>query len=351
MNNPLVSVIIPIYNVEKHVKNGVNQVLNQSYKNIEVLLVNDGSTDSSARLLDEIAINDNRIKVFHTTNMGSGPARNVGLDNATGDYVWFFDVDDNISEKLIERSLALIIKSNAELLVFGFTTYDVLYKTSSKVQFEDLLLESNSDLRNCFVDKLFMVPNGNGFVWNKFYLREFIERNKFRFGDQLIQQDELFNIQLYPKVNKLLISSEVLYHYFIYNSGNTRSRYIANRFDIVTTVHQRLLSFARDWGVDSPEYLQKIQLRYWGGINSEIRFNIFHPDANLSCSEKRARIYRVLNNENVKETLSSITSLNCLSSEDKLFIKAYKSVSPRMIIVLNQIVNILKPLAIKLFRR
>ncbi|MGL5015766.1 MAG: glycosyltransferase family 2 protein [Bacteroidales bacterium] len=350
-SNSLVSVIIGAYNVENYLSKGLSCLLNQTYTNLEILLINDGSTDYTPQICDNLAQSDSRIRVIHKENGGLGSARNAGLEAANGEFVWFYDVDDEAELDLIEKCVKWMHTHDVDLTIFGFYAITESSGDIEKIVIEEALATSNDQLRDIYTKSLINIKHGNGFNWNKFYRKSFIDRYNFRFDDLRIQQDEIFNIKLYPYLERVYISPEALYHYLIVTTGNTRSRYIANRFDIVTTVHQRLLSFARDWHVDSPEYLQKIQLRYWGGINSEIRFNIFHPDANLSCSEKRARISRVLGNENVKDTLSFISSLNCLSSEDKLFTKAFKSNIPTLFICLNKLINTLKPLAKQLISR
>lgn len=105
MNEIMISVIIPIYNTEKYLSRYIESVLNQSYKNFELLLINDGSKDRSGDICDEYAKKDNRIKVFHKENGGVSSARNLGLDNAKGDYVCFIDSDDYVGKRYLEIHL------------------------------------------------------------------------------------------------------------------------------------------------------------------------------------------------------------------------------------------------------
>lgn len=105
MNEIMISVIIPIYNTEKYLHRCIESVLNQSYKNFELLLINDGSKDRSGDICDEYAKKDNRIKVFHKINGRVSSARNLGLDNAKGDYICFIDADDYVGERYLEIHL------------------------------------------------------------------------------------------------------------------------------------------------------------------------------------------------------------------------------------------------------
>lgn len=102
MKDDLISVIVPVYNVEKYLHKCINSILNQTYKNLEIILIDDGSTDNSGKICDEYALKDNRIKVIHKENGGLSSARNAGLDICSGDYIGFVDSDDYIAEDMYE---------------------------------------------------------------------------------------------------------------------------------------------------------------------------------------------------------------------------------------------------------
>ena len=232
-----VSIIIGLFNVSKYLEEKkLSCILNQSWKDLEILLINDGSTDNTAGICEELAKQDARIRIVDKPNGGLGSARNAGLDAATGEFVWFYDVDDDVELDLVEKNVRWMQEYQADMTIFGMSyTYPDTGHTETS-HFKDRLFTSNEELKACFVDDIFLVPNGNGFVINKFYRLDFIQRTHTRFGWQRIQQDELFNLQLYPNVNRLYLSSEVLYHYFIYNSGNNRSRYIPERISVYESI-------------------------------------------------------------------------------------------------------------------
>ena len=120
---PQVSVIIPIYNSEKYLHECLDSVINQTYKDIEIILVDDGSTDKSSSICDEYAKKDERIKVFHTSNNGPSHARNIGIDNATGEYIVFQDSDDYIELNMIEDTVKEALKSDSDLVISGHKTF------------------------------------------------------------------------------------------------------------------------------------------------------------------------------------------------------------------------------------
>ena len=116
-NNSLISIIIPVYNVEKHLKKCVDSVLVQSYNNIEVILIDDGSTDKSGNICDKLALSDSRIVVKHKKNGGLSSARNMGIDEAKGEYITFIDSDDVISEDYIEYLYKNLIDNDSDISI------------------------------------------------------------------------------------------------------------------------------------------------------------------------------------------------------------------------------------------
>ena len=131
-NSTLVSVIIPVFNVEKYLSSCVNSVLNQSYTNLEIILVDDGSTDNSGSLCDEFQKRDDRVKVYHKPNEGLGYTRNFGIDHASGKYIMLLDSDDYIELEMIQRMYDRAIENSADLVVEGYVKVsesgDILFK-------------------------------------------------------------------------------------------------------------------------------------------------------------------------------------------------------------------------------
>lgn len=119
MNNPIISIIVPVYNVEKYIDKCINSILHQTYTNIELLLIDDGSPDKSGIICDAYAQQDCRVQVFHEQNAGVSAARNIGINNAKGEFITFVDSDDWLELDCIERSLNIVNKNNLDLLQFS----------------------------------------------------------------------------------------------------------------------------------------------------------------------------------------------------------------------------------------
>ena len=134
-----ISVIVPVYNCEDYIGESISSLLNQTFKDIEIICMDDGSSDNSLNILNKIAANDSRLKVFSQENQGASVARNNALKKATGDYVYFFDADDYIVEDALEKVYKKAVSTDSEIVIFYFDSYkdDIFYK-HSKINLEKI---------------------------------------------------------------------------------------------------------------------------------------------------------------------------------------------------------------------
>nr|WP_321459156.1 glycosyltransferase family 2 protein [uncultured Vibrio sp.] len=300
-----VTIIIGAYNVANFLKSKrLSCILNQTYKNLEIILVNDGSTDSTATLCDELKRQDSRIHVIHKENGGLGSARNAGLDYATGDYIWFYDVDDEASLELIERNVEIVSKHNVDFCVFGFDVITEATDEREIIAFNEQLLVSNEELKSVYMDVFVHSRHGNGFNWNKFYNRDFLNKYNIRFGNQRIQQDEVFNIQLYPYLERVYIMPDILYEYYLVVSGNTRSRYLEERLEIFLDIHQKLTTFTKEWLNAREDYIKLINFRLYCGLVNVFEFNLNHSDCPLTKKQKLNYMSSALRNKVINRIVS-----------------------------------------------
>ncbi len=321
-----VSIIVGLYNVAEFLeKKRLSCVLHQSWQDLEIILVNDGSTDGTQDICRQLSSEDSRIVLIEKPNGGLGSARNAGLEAATGEYVWFYDVDDEAELSLVEKNVLWMQEYGVDMTMFGIYFFypDTGYSETS--HFCDRLIESNETLKSVFLDELMLVPNGNGFVWNKFYRREFIERSGVRFDWQRIQQDELFNLKLYPCAERVYISSEPLYHYNIYQTGNNRSRYIPDRILIHESVFDGMMAFKDNWGLNDDRLTEYAYKRFFQGIGSSVLFNAFHRDAPFSRKWRRNEIAAILHRPKVRRCLDYFDKKKGFGIEGRLFLHAYST--------------------------
>ena len=299
MKEVMVSVIVPIYNVRTFINRGIEQLQKQTYKDYEVLLVDDGSTDGSFEECKSKAFEDPRIRVLHQENKGAGGARNLGIENAKGKYIYFYDIDDTISPLLLKTNVEIMEKYMVDMLVFGYTSIDLTYNSETTVVFPHRLIQNNLQLRDIYVDEF--VLKVNGFPWNKFYRSDFLNKHNLRFEDQRIQQDEVFNLLCYQYVEKMYVSSDVLYTYYVYNNGNTRSRYIPERFDIYKSVRRHFENLKTHWGISDKRFDDYLNKRFYDSVMSCLLFNLMHKDCPFSKPQKKQAISNIMDDPQTKE--------------------------------------------------
>ena len=205
-----ISVIIPIYNVEKFLKQGIESAINQTYTNLEIILVDDGSTDLSPQICEEYSKMDKRIKVIHKENGGLSSARNAGLDVATGKYIMFLDADDTFEPNACEVLYKEIEKTDADFVVGNY-----IHMTHDGVKWEsplfDVNLYDNFELSINDFQKSFFVMNS--VVWNKIFRRDFIEKHHLRFIPKALAEDAIFSTYCYVYTNKAFYINDVVYDY------------------------------------------------------------------------------------------------------------------------------------------
>ena len=205
-----ISIIMPVYNVEKFIKQSIDSVLNQTYKNFELILVDDGSKDSSGEICDEYKKIDARIKVIHQENGGLPVARNAGMNIATGKYMMFIDSDDFYEPNSCELLYNTIEKYDADYIIGNYihTTYDGTKweKPVFNGNFENEFKLSIKDY-----EKSFFVMNST--VCNKIFKRDFIEKNKLRFTPMVIAEDAIFSTYCYVHTDKGYFINSIIYNY------------------------------------------------------------------------------------------------------------------------------------------
>lgn len=316
------SFIVPIYNVSHFIESGIDYLLNQSYKDFEIILVNDGSTDDSGKKCDYLSSIHENVHCFHQDNKGSGPARNLGIKRAKGRYIVFFDIDDRIEESLLKTCYdELNDKNFPDVFMFSYDSYDVKFKTLTQTVFADIQCLSNHDIRHIYVDHLLGLKKLNGFVWNKVYKRDFLVNNRLEFPSLLIQQDEVFNLHVYRKASSLVISSQILYHYIVYDNGNTRSRFIPERLNIYNTVKNEFLKLYSDWNLKDERMLKYVYLRFFKSIIETLNFNNTHKSSLLSNAMREKDFDMVFECDETTDCVQKLKQLDAVPSG--FFYKSY----------------------------
>lgn len=223
--NQLVSIVIPIYNVEKYLERCLNSVMNQTYKCIEVLLIDDGSTDCSLEICNAYAKRDSRFKVYHKENGGLSDARNYGIDRAIGEWLYFLDSDDWISDNTISDLVEVSIKNECQIAMgscnFCHSVDEfAMSKTSNEVIFynnEEALYEMTTGLKFVF------------YAWNRLYKRELFKEIRFPVGK--LYEDMFTTYKVIDLAKKIAYVPQAKYAYFQRNDSIANRKYSSNQLD------------------------------------------------------------------------------------------------------------------------
>ena len=220
-NSPKVSIIVPIYNTGKYLKRCLDSIINQTYQNLEIILVNDGSTDDSPKIAESYAKKDPRIKLLNQPNSGQSSARNAGIKKATGDYISFIDSDDEINSKFIENLLQLY-SNDASIAVCGHR-YNLLKEGTSKNLYQsELKPRRKNESQKAYILKLLTKDGRMYSCNNKLFKASIIKKHTIRFDEKLNFAEDTKFVLDYLKRSK----GEITYTpnpLYIYNSGTETS--------------------------------------------------------------------------------------------------------------------------------
>lgn len=217
----LISIIIPVYNTSKYLQRCLNSVLNQTYKDVEIIIINDGSTDNSLRICSEYAAKYDNIKLISKKNEGVSIARNTGIENATGDYIVFIDSDDYLENEYLQVLVNAVKGYDMACCAYyednGESRKAILLSDSCEMdQLKALQLEIGGDLFG-------------GYLWNKIFRRSIIEKYKLRFKKGMtLCEDQVFCVEYTMHAQRIYYVAQALYHYIVYEDSALHS---ANRHE------------------------------------------------------------------------------------------------------------------------
>ena len=253
---PLLSIIIPAFNIEQYISRCLDSLINQSYKNIEIIVVNDGSTDSTGDIIDSYVKKDNRIKVIHKKNEGVSIARNTGIHLAKGDYIGFVDGDDTVDDEMFETLIQNAINYNTDISHCGYkmvfpSRTDYYYNTG------DIVIQDNQEgLKDLL--KADRVEPG---LWNKIYKSSLFE--DIRLNENIkYNEDLLANFYLFKKAKKSVFYDKCLYNYMI-RKGSAATKQISKNKIIDPILVLEEIKNSLEKGTDLYEIAYK---RYLGSL-------------------------------------------------------------------------------------
>ena len=293
MNNIKVSVIVPIYNAEKYIKKCVESILNQSLKEIELILVNDGSTDASYSICQTYAEKDKRIVLLDQVNAGVSVARNNGLNVAKGKYIEFVDADDYIESNTIEILYKRAVKSNSDTVIFGIKNVYSDNESFTDVKDEDYTLTEFLKHYGEYISNAII-----GATWNKLYRRELIEGVRFIEGKRY-NEDLFFNLDALKKCKIISLHQGVHYNY-IHNADSVTSKYIENLFEIYAESNKKAIQFLKE--TSSYDINASAQSKRF--VKQTIAAILMILANNDIKKEKISKIKKIFNNDAVRQAVA-----------------------------------------------
>lgn len=293
----MVSIIVPVYNAEQYLATCIDSLMNQSYKNIEVILINDGSTDNSGKICDEYAKKDSRIKVIHQKNSGPSVARNTGINASVGNYIQFVDSDDsiepNMSKKLIEA-----MNEDVQLVICGYNTINM---NGDNVSIQKDIPTIDGVHQNTEFIKNFGEFYKNNFInplWNKLYVTNIIKKFNIFFAENLnLGEDLLFNLEYIKFCNNINIIKCQLYNYLIFNNNSSLTESFKNKlFENQQMLFLKVREFLLEKGSFTGENENSVEITYTNRIVGCFE-NIFHKDSNLNSKQRKKEIFNILDDD------------------------------------------------------
>ena len=277
--NKLVSIIVPVYNVKKYLSDCVDSIIKQSYSNIEILLIDDKSTDGSSELCDLISKLDNRIIVVHKEiNEGLGFARNTGLDNASGDYIVFVDSDDYIENNMIEVLMNNLSGNQVDTVFCGFNKvlesgciipdkpcYDNEIFRNKDIIYKVLLEMVGSEPEEKEDCKLAMS------VWHAIYSKSIIDNNNVRFVSEreIMSEDIIFHIDYLKCAKNIYFISDCLYNYR-FNGDSLSRKFDPTRFERQKVLYN-YINLKLDCFLEEEDYRNREDRKLLGGARGQIQ--------------------------------------------------------------------------------
>lgn len=323
LNSVKISIIVPIYNVEKYLQRCINSLRNQTLKDIEIILVNDGSSDNSGMICEQNAKRDNRIKVIHKQNSGVSDARNSGIEQAIGEYLLFVDPDDWCETTFVVDLYNSVIKYFADISICGYSI-DYLnnnYSIHKGLTQQKIFYKSDIAEAIYFLEELGMF----NVVWNKIYRKKIITQNNIFFDKEFSTgEDFLFNCEYFKHINSVAFVDSILYHYLKQDEVTLVTKYRPDLYEKIKKINNVRMNFYNHYNMNTKKYIECYANRFTENIMACISNNF--KNNNLSYKQKSKFINLLMLDEQTKRWINLSTGTMFYEKLLKILFKINSSI-------------------------
>lgn len=289
------TIVVPVYNVEKYLKKCIDSILFQTYKDFTLLLINDGSTDSSGDICDYYGKIDNRVKVVHKKNEGLSATRNLGIDLANSKYIQFIDSDDYIELNMCENLIDKMEKNNLDMIICGYfleVEENGIFKSSNNIFYHNLLCETQDAFAQYVINMKY-----NSIIdasWNKIYLTDVVKNNHIQMPVGEVFEDTAFILDLLPHIQRTEVTDICYYHYMQRNVKTITRSFNPHKLEYLTKRHISLSNYVLNNNITDNKLLGKMNFFYIKYVFSFF-IDLFLEEAKMTKRDRLDIIHTTIN--------------------------------------------------------
>ncbi len=298
MKKELISVIVPIYDIEKYLNKCIESIVNQSYENLEIILIDDGSTDESGKICDKWKEKDGRIKVIHKENGGLSDARNVGIENSTGEILYFIDGDDYIDFDIIDNLYFSLLENNTDISMGGLVR-ELYFEQKTLYSDKNYVVDSKEILRKMFINEICTT------VCNILFKKKLFEDIKFPVGK--INEDSATLYKLFDKTDKISHINKAGY-YYVQRNGSISHRKFTQEYLSNVEYKEEILKFVERKYPDLIEDAEKYFIKPLNGFIITCKKEKMRKEYLLMKSKLKEYFPRILKNSKIELKLKIKTA-------------------------------------------
>ncbi len=294
-----ISIVVPVYNMGDKIETCVQSLINQTYQNIEIILVDDGSNDDSYAHCLHLAESDSRVVALHTENRGSGPARNTGIDNATGRYIYFPDADDYLEPQAIDILVKAMDNDKYDLVVFGFRNVNQDGKEIKVKRYENSEKDGDTIRSNYSPYMTTMSEFGiQGAPWNKFFDLNVIKENKLEYPPLRRHQDEGFIARYMCYARNVHFIEDVLYTYYVNDLQAEWKKYPVDYIDAVIGLYETRKETILKWNPKDYDVQNLIEREYLCNVIKSLELS-FSPKMKLDKTTRKKWMKKLIKKSDI----------------------------------------------------